>query len=203
MNLEKLFQMQKKLDARILAEHPVKENEDRLSKKILALHVELGELANEWQQFKYWKANKEPRTKKLIDCPDCNGKGVISFHNINVHMECDRCNYTGKINKNPMLEEYIDSLHFILSIGNDIDYRPVKPKVIKTSTIIDQFHELFYLVTDLRFCINDGEAMIRKYLDIFEHFLGLGEMLGFTWEDITVAYLDKNKVNHQRQESGY
>ena len=79
MNLEKLFQMQKELDARILEEHPVQEGEDRLAKKILALLVELGELANEWRGCKYWSNDQEPRTEvagmgKDIS-PDINGQG--------------------------------------------------------------------------------------------------------------------------------
>ncbi|MGG3951379.1 dUTP diphosphatase, partial [Geobacillus thermodenitrificans] len=48
MNLQKLFEMQRQLDEYIEREHPRQEGEDRLSKKILALMVELGELANEW-----------------------------------------------------------------------------------------------------------------------------------------------------------
>jgi dimeric dUTPase (all-alpha-NTP-PPase superfamily) len=38
---------------------------------------------------------------------------------------------------------------------------------------------------------------------IFSGFLGLGQMLGFTWEQIEAAYLQKNAINHERQESGY
>jgi dimeric dUTPase (all-alpha-NTP-PPase superfamily) len=34
-------------------------------------------------------------------------------------------------------------------------------------------------------------------------FIHLGEMLGFTWEEVEEAYLRKNAVNHQRQNSGY
>ena len=167
MNLAKLFEMQKELDARILEEHPVQEGEDRLSKKILALLVELGELANEWRGFKYWSNDQKPRKQ--------------------------------------LLEEYVDCLHFILSIGNDLDYRPIKPDAIKKSSTIEQFHEMFYLVTDLHFCVDieDQEASIKKYLTTIERFLGLGEMLWFTMEQIEQAYIEKNQVNHHRQENGY
>ncbi|GAA0415215.1 hypothetical protein GCM10008934_02680 [Virgibacillus salarius] len=47
MNLDKLFPIQKELDTRIEREKGL-EGQDLLDKKILALQVELGELANEW-----------------------------------------------------------------------------------------------------------------------------------------------------------
>src|SRR5690606_16674705 len=102
MNLEKLFQMQKELDARILAEHPIQEGENRLAKKILALLVELGELANEWRGFKFWSEDQVPRTRVLVNrTTDDIGFKYIGPEHI----------------KNPLLEEYVDCLHFLLSIG--------------------------------------------------------------------------------------
>ena len=50
MNLEKLFETQQALEEHINAQHPLQEGEDRLSEKILALQVELGECANEWKK---------------------------------------------------------------------------------------------------------------------------------------------------------
>lgn len=64
MNLAKLFEMQRQLDEHIEKEHPRKPREDRLVKKILALQVELGELANCWRGFKYWSHDQEPRIYK-------------------------------------------------------------------------------------------------------------------------------------------
>lgn len=57
MNLSKLFEMQKELDEHIEKEHPREPGEDRLAKKILALQVELGELANEWKRELYSLSN--------------------------------------------------------------------------------------------------------------------------------------------------
>lgn len=58
MNLQNLFELQKQLDEHIYEDHPVQDGEDRLAKKILALQVELGELANEWRGFKFWSNNR-------------------------------------------------------------------------------------------------------------------------------------------------
>jgi len=73
MNLQNLFELQKQLDEHIEKKHPRKEGEDRLSKKILALQVELGELSNEWRGFKFWSNDQEPRTTGKTTCPACEG----------------------------------------------------------------------------------------------------------------------------------
>jgi dimeric dUTPase (all-alpha-NTP-PPase superfamily) len=71
MNLQKLFEMQRQLDEHIDREHPRQEDEDRLAKKILALQVELGELANELPEvFKFWSNKKNNREKALKEYVD-------------------------------------------------------------------------------------------------------------------------------------
>lgn len=205
MNLAKLFAMQKELDARILEEHPVQEGEDRLAKKILALLVELGELANEWRGFKYWSKDQKPRTEKQVICSTCNGEAVWYTGHIEdglPHTEaCDYCHGTGyEIVGNPLLEEYVDCLHFILSIGLErkLDYVTFESVKNQENSITYQFNLLFDKI---------GSFMqfktIGNYRSIGNLFLGLGEMLGFTWEEVEAAYVNKNQVNHQRQESGY
>lgn len=199
MNLAKLFEMQKELDARILEEHPVQEGEDRLAKKILALLVELGELANEARFFKYWSYNQKPKTEELGECPLCKGTGDLGT----VWAEnCIECGGSGKVVvKNPLLEEYVDALHFILSIGLDI----AEPDIVNLrdvdgeENIIEQFIEVFDRVRGLYFFEYD----IFEYESLLAQFIKLGEMLGFTWEEVEAAYVNKNQVNHQRQESGY
>lgn len=48
--------------------------------------------------------------------------------------------------------------------------------------------------------MNGKEA---QFLDLCVSFFILGERLGFKWEQIEAAYMDKNAVNHQRQQEGY
>lgn len=57
MNFKKLFNMQQQLDNRIKEEHNI-HTESLFDRKILALQVELGELANETRCFKFW--SKKP-----------------------------------------------------------------------------------------------------------------------------------------------
>ncbi len=198
MNLQPLFETQKILDQRIVEQHGL-EGQDLLAEKILALQVELGECANEWRGFKFWKVDAKPNTRVRKECDICAGDGIGS----NNLRNCANCGGSGKIKTNPLLEEYVDCLHFILSIGNDIHVENIKPaKLISFSAnITGQFNALFHLISHcdtVTLLIDDA-----PYRVIFNNFLHLGEMLGFTWEQIEAAYFAKNEINHTRQATGY
>ncbi|MFJ6415036.1 dUTP diphosphatase [Terribacillus saccharophilus] len=180
MNLKALFETQAKLDADILVKHPVQAGEDRLSKKILALQVELGECANEQRSWKFWSKNQEPcRYKEHYD------------------LTTDRFR-----SYDALLEEYIDCLHFILSIGLDHnfdkDYPGLAIEPITLSSIEEQFTELMRCEWE-RYYSGEG----GYYTEGLELFLGLGRMLGLAQVKILNAYYEKNKINLRRQENGY
>ncbi|MCT2342615.1 dUTP diphosphatase [Niallia taxi] len=201
MKLAKLFETQKELRDRIGYE-----GEDRFEKLVLALQVEIGECANEWRGFKFWSKNQEPRTS-MNTCEHCNRLGRKS---------CTGC--YGKLYKNPLLEEYVDGLHFVLELGlEEYEVHDVKlpiakwnleTNLIKYPTISKQFNKLFNEVSILEDAVTDNEFYDASDVeDAFENllrmYIGLGEMLGFTWEQIEQAYYAKNQVNHERQNSGY
>ncbi|MCU4706920.1 dUTP diphosphatase [Mycoplasma sp. CSL7503-lung] len=62
MNLEILFELQKKLDTKIHQKrkttHPEFSDKNIKTQKMLALIIEAAEYVNEVQSFKYWKNNK-------------------------------------------------------------------------------------------------------------------------------------------------
>lgn len=209
MNLQKLFEAQAVLDADIEKHHPRKEGEDRLSKNILALLVELGECANEWRGFKYWSNDQEPRIEKRTTCTMCNGEGQLQMAGEHTNWElkmckCSLCQGKGYwiIQRNLLLEEYVDCFSLILNIGNDTgmsdcdiiqeveDMLPGAPQ--------DNFISLFRSVSEFY-----KYQTIYVYEEILDTFYLLGKSLGFTWEQIEQAYFDKNKINHHRQETGY
>jgi dimeric dUTPase (all-alpha-NTP-PPase superfamily) len=205
MNLAKLFEMQRQLDEHIEKEHPREPGEDRMAKKILALMVELGELANCWRGFKYWSHDQEPRTFERVPCPTCNPNGgryrLFQDGSEDPQEFCETCAGYKCIDKNPLLEEFADCLHFILSIGLDI----TEPELIelreidKAETITEQFIMVFDAVRELY----EFEYEHWDYESLLIRFIDLGVMLGFTWSQVEEAYMRKNAVNHQRQESGY
>src|SRR5690625_769064 len=183
MNLNKLFEAQRKLDERIVKEKGL-ENEDLLDKRILALLVELGELANEYRGFKFWSENPKPniKAKRLVRL----SKNEFSY---------------GYVEYNPLLEEYVDCLHFILSIGLEIGYEYnglIETSIYLNDCITTEFLDLFNAISEF-----SDLYLQHVYEDILLYFHNLGKLLGFTWEQIEQGYYEKNKVNHERQESGY
>ena len=211
MNLVKLFDMQRQLDERIEQEHPRQVGEDRLAKKILALMVELGELANCWRGFKYWSHDQEPRIIEY--CSSCGGRGVIEYFDPfdeQGYMQdpCEDCEGNGTTGRMPLLEEFADCLHFILSIGLELGmpHQLLLGNAQENETLDDDFIALYGEVHTLYLaykCQLNKKVVRGYYESVFEHFLTLGERLGYTWEQIEEAYMKKNAENHSRQERGY
>lgn len=203
MSLTKLFEVQKVLDGRIVKKKGL-EGQDLLPQKILALQVELGELANEWRGFKFWSENQSPRTRKQIEnCGFCTGPGIVVIgrkDGIPVHAKCPECKGKGGKFKNPLLEEYVDCLHFILSIGLDIGFSSYEliGNIEGDQETTETFSEVFQTVS----LVSQTQNKVH-YSILFEEFLFLGNSLGFTWDQIEQAYYDKNKTNHERQTNGY
>lgn len=208
MNLQELFSIQKQLDERIVKEHRL-EGQDLLPKKLLALQVELGELANEWRGFKFWRVNQSPVTLGEVFCKDCNGQGTPFGIPEESGIDCEQCEGAGSYYKNPLLEEYVDGIHFLISIGLELnhDYKPIpnffpnNPITLFTE-VIYKAAELYCLLYANRFKKNDS-VVLDGYQDLFDEYLMIGQVLGFTEEQVLDAYLDKNKINHARQNNGY
>ena len=201
MNLTKLYDTQRILDERIVQQKGL-EGRDMLPEKILALLVELGELANEERCWKFWSEDRTPRVS--VKCSNCGGKGFNDYFCFGGEghdtTDCGDCEGTGLTkNKNPLLEEYVDCLHFILSIGLECGF--VNITLLdrqKTSDVVSQFSKLFCKITDFSKYPN-----LMNYKWIWSYFLGLCEHLGFIWEQIETAYFEKNTINHKRQDTGY
>ncbi|MGG4039923.1 dUTP diphosphatase [Heyndrickxia ginsengihumi] len=204
MNLQKLFEAQAELDKHIIEKKGL-QGVDLLPNLILALQVELGECANEWRGFKHWSEDQNPRYSreewKIVD-----DAKVISKFNPSLGTDI---NYAAVeiVESKPLLEEYVDCLHFILSIGNYLGLQNYSPSFSKVAVnfngdeLLAQWDEIFRAASTFKsFHIQDADVW---YSSLFSNFLGLGEMLGFTWKQIEQAYFEKNEVNHQRQESGY
>lgn len=191
--------MQKVLRDRIGYNEP-----DRFNKLILALLVEIGECANEWRGFKFWSKDQEPRLEVL--CHACNGQGhftngeTITIDGVvtGYYEPCQYCQETG-IQARPLLEEYVDGLHFVLELGIEINITPIACDLYYKAVSIDkQFIGLYKYVLNLL-----TEKTAERYIELLMVYVGLGDLLGFTWGQIEQAYYDKNKINHERQENGY
>ncbi|MBY6268012.1 dUTP diphosphatase [Parageobacillus thermoglucosidasius] len=220
MNLSKLFELQRQLDERIIKEKGL-EGQDLTLNTVTALIVELGEFANEARWFKHWSNDRKPRIFKRENCPDCLKKG---FSRYNPPKEddywCETCAGSLVIDKNPLLEEYVDCLHFFLSLANskgwnELMYLPeeafhdLKEKGFEGG-LSGAFIETIHHLTNAFIKRDNGERIAGLTFTQFSFrsawflFIAIGT-IGFnlTLEQIEEAYLRKNAVNHQRQENGY
>lgn len=215
IDLEKLYNMQKTLDERIKKQKGLG-GVSTVSEKVLALFVELGELANEWRGFKFWSTNQEPRIEKEIRCFSCQGTGDENYEAVqedaegrggHVYVDCVDCNTTGVTGiTNPLLEEYVDGIHFFLSLGLDIGMTEKPTSIVRQKTILKQFTTVYILISNFSISVENGdkEEYLRDDLsDAFGAYIRLGKMIGFTGEQVERAYFAKNAVNHERQVNGY
>lgn len=163
MNTTTLFKMQKALDRHIESQHKL-EQEDLFDRKVLALLVEIGELANETRCFKFWSV--KPASPKDI-----------------------------------ILEEFVDGVHFILSLGIECGFEyigSITPNRTTEANTSNQFLSIYESVQKFR--SSRGQS---DYVHLFESYLTLAELLGLNDAQIEQAYIKKNEVNYERQQKGY
>lgn len=156
LRTEDLYPMQAAIDERM------DYVDDRFSLTMFSFKVEVYELANKIEFFKFWKHNK---------------------------------------GKDGQLEEYVDGLHFLLSLGLQTGHQP---KVVEVGRIIKPLSYLA-IFTQIEYALNQFKyyCTLNKYLELFEYYLELGAMLGFDSQMIKEAYIKKNEINHERQDIGY
>lgn len=100
-----------------------------------------------------------------------------------------------------MLEEYIDSLHFILSIGNSFNINFDNFNFLEKTNYQDlnlAFIDLFAFVTT--FFKTKANSDFFELLNIY---FTIGKKCNFTSEDIITCYIYKNEINHLRQSQNY
>lgn len=203
MDFKKLQAMQLELDKSILSAKPQMTAEERFNKTLVALNVEVAEVANCAEHFKFWKDNKgkvdekrfefyglkrinetNPKPRKVIDN---NNSDVITVE---------------QAHKLTLVEECSDCLHFILSLANQIEYK------IETFGIHFSYEEdddsskeenllfLNYLIGGL----GKSEVNLEMLIDVFFIYI---RQLGITTHELEQAYYEKNEENYRRLREGY
>jgi len=117
----------------------------------------------------------------------------------------------GSSPKEVILEEYVDALHFLLSIGLEKEYDKFiedfkVDHVVKSSFTEEHFHinQLAIVFYNESIKEQHGYNTFDIYSTLLNRYLSMGQhILGFTEEEIFRAYNSKNKINHLRQEEGY
>ncbi|MBO4286262.1 MAG: dUTP diphosphatase [Bacilli bacterium] len=105
----------------------------------------------------------------------------------------------GMEEKETVLDEYADGMHFFLSLGIDIEshktvYEIEKPDCDLTS----QIHLVYSAIEDFKRDCNE-----LTYEDAFSAFLNIIPLLGYSFEEVKEAYFKKLGVNYVRQDTNY
>lgn len=98
-----------------------------------------------------------------------------------------------------LLEEFVDSIHFMLSLGNMRGFSLTTwPEVEQTMDLTQAF--LMTTATVMRFT----QQPTKEHYDAMWHdYALLAYNLSFSVKDILQAYVEKNEKNYERQRSGY
>ncbi len=107
-----------------------------------------------------------------------------------------------KLNKNvdreKLLEETVDVLHLILARGIALGWQIAAVKAMTYQSITGQYKALIQSVAI------DKEAESKStYEKTFNLYVGLVEMLGYSWQEVEVAYIKKHQENIDRQNNNY
>ena len=202
MNFKKLQAMQSALDAAILAEKAPMTAEERFNKTLVALSVEIAEVANTVEHFKFWKDNKGKIDSDRfgVKCVSADNELVfVGYLNekTGVQYEFEQAHHL------TLIEECSDALHFILSLANQIDYKIVGlGKHFKISEDADSLEKNFLF---LNYVIGSSEFKhfrtdLEMIIDVFFSYIN---QLGIEPQELEQAYYDKNKINYERLANGY
>lgn len=103
---------------------------------------------------------------------------------------------TAKDNREKALVEYVDALHFQMSLFNYYE-----------CDIFEPYHN-YYEKEEGYFCDDIGKCLIGSVESCsftigLSYLFDLGYILGFTWSEIYETYKAKNAVNYERLKNGY
>jgi dimeric dUTPase (all-alpha-NTP-PPase superfamily) len=209
MNYTKLQEMQRALDDSIIKEKELNLSaEYRFELTCHAFLVELSEIANSSEYFKFWKTNKGKVDEKRF------GKTFVLGED-----DENRWQYTDRANQElvseeiaqhrTLVEEVSDCLHFLLSLANQsrADLENGQYVILKHRSSLSAYY--FDVVDSLMEVMNERDPYNQVYEDtefvfrLERDFRAYYTKLGITQEELEQAYYDKNKVNYERLRSDY
>ena len=202
MNFKKLQAMQAKLDEATLADKAPMTAEERFNKTLVALSVEIAEVANCAEHFKFWKDNKGKIDYDRFDVDwDYEGTQIIGYYDYKKGAT-HQISYE-QAHRLTLIEECSDALHFILSLANQVDYKIVGiGKHFEISKDRDSLEKNFLFlnhVIGLRE-FKHFHSDLEMIIDVFFIYIN---QLGIAQQELEQAYYDKNKINYERLENGY
>ena len=202
MNFKKLQAMQAKLDEAILADKAPMTAEERFNKTLVALSVEIAEVANCVEHFKFWKDNKGKidDDRFAVDW-DYEGMPIIGYYDYEEGVDYQISKE--QAHRLTLIEECSDALHFILSLANQIDYE-IDTKLIKIVKYPRHPLDILYLALQNKIInLATGYDKLGSLKSLVSFYMSYVNELGITPQELEQAYYDKNKINYERLENVY
>lgn len=197
MNWNKLQEMQVALDNAILQAKPKMTAEERFNKTLVALSVEVAEVSNCSEHFKFWKDNKGKVDDKRFWTED----KVVYYDKLKeVSLDFKQAH------KLTLVEECSDALHFILSLANQLEIELDNP-LVHSSDVVKEF--LYLRINDsITSCFHNYSRKSFGFCQnnlkkVNFYFMNYINSLGITTQELEQAYYDKNKINYERLREGY
>ena len=101
----------------------------------------------------------------------------------------------GMAERKVLLEEYVDTWHILLSVGNSIQTPTTHEGAYSLPDYTNTFRQLLFIANDI-FTPVGWHLFVNMWK-------GLGQKMGFTAEEVEKAFVRKLKKNYRRQERGY
>jgi len=148
IKLSRMFEIQKELDATIAANHNISYATTR-PRRIMALLVEIGELANATRCFKYW-SNKPSETKERV--LDEYADGLHFFLSLGIDIGSNKTEYEFLNPKADPTEAFHEVYHLIDIFKQNQDEK----------SFINAFQSFFDLLKTLGFSWQDADEAYYK-----------------------------------------
>lgn len=208
MNFKKLQAMQAKLDEAILADKAPMTAEERFNKTLVALSVEIAEVANCAEHFKFWKDDKGKVDEGRFELREEFYNWDFEGHYVYVDKSTDEFNLVTEeqAHRLTLIEECSDVLHFILSLANQLKHE-ISNKFLEPSILYvveaKPEKELLFLEILHYFSRLDRKQRVDTFESLLDTIFMYIISLGVTTQELEQAYYDKNRINYNRLENGY
>jgi dimeric dUTPase (all-alpha-NTP-PPase superfamily) len=101
------------------------------------------------------------------------------------------------MNREKVLEEFADCIHFMVAIGLHRKYNRFVPALV-WKPWVEKSDDFLYTAI-----MENGIGSSGHWMRCFEMLIAIGIKLGFTLDEIELAYLLKNQKNIERQTQKY
>lgn len=192
-DLTPFYAKQKELDQSIIDKHHLLPMDSTyfLQRSILSFCVEFSEAINVHEFFKDWKNTRGTKIDEKFQSEEFAHFSNEKKHHLTV------------------VEEFSDSLHFLLSIGNAID------KPIDLDSNVVAYHEKRRkyperLIHNANMIYYVAQSIIRfpcqaefHYNTLLNQFSSMIYLCDVSWEELLKMYSYKYDINQQRQKENY